>query len=237
MPKSFPQRRHPRYPAALSIVYWRKGAGPTRAGIGRTLNVSGGGACLELPEVLPLGTSLSVDLPTDPGELRVDALVVWVGGPESPGGDVLHGVSFIEVTADQHQALWDLVNRLAQRDPAGVSVPVRLSVLCRPQGDGGPPLQGETGDLGRGGLSVRLNHRLPPDTIVELTLPTSKGPRTMEASVVWLAPEEAQRPGEPIWHGLRFRDPRAAAKLTRALLLTEVPDARGWQQAGWPRLE
>jgi len=237
MPESFPQRRHPRYPAALSIVYWRKGAGSTRAGIGRTRNVSGGGACLELPEVLPLGTPLSVDLPTDPGELRMEAQVVWVGGPGSPGGEVLHGVSFIEVTAEQHQALWELVNRLAQRDPAGVSVPVRLSVLCRPRGDAGPPLQGETGDLGRGGLSVRLKHRLSPATVVELTLPTSKGPRTMEASVVWLAPPEAQQPGEPIWHGLRFRDPRAAAELTLGLLQTGVPDAGAWQQAGRPRPE
>jgi hypothetical protein len=190
-----------------------------------------------LPEVLPLATPLSVDLPTEPGELRLEAQVVWVGGLESPGGEDLHGVSFIEVTAEQHQALWDLVNRLAQRDPAGISVPVRLSVLCRPQGAAGPPLQGETGDLGRGGLSVRLKHRLPPATIVELTLPTSKGPRTMEASVVWLAPPEAQRPGEPSWHGLRFRDPRAAAELTLGLLLSDVPDGSGWQQAGQPRLE
>ena len=237
MPESFPQRRHFRYPAALSIVYWPKGVGPTRAGIGRTRDVSGGGACLELPEVLPIATPLSVDLPTDPGELRMEAKVVWVGGLVSPGGEILHGVSFVEVTAEQHHALWDLVNRLVQRDPARVSVPVRLSVLCRPQGAVGPPLQGETGDLGRGGLSVRLKQRLPPATLVELTLPTSKGPRTMEASVVWLAPPDAQRPGEPIWHGLRFLDPRAAAELTRGLLLTNVPDASGWQQVRRLRLE
>ena len=117
-------------------------------------------------------------------------------------------------------------------------MPVRLSVLCRPQGAAGPPLQGETGDLGRGGLSVRLTHRLLPATLVELTLPTPKGPRTVEASVVWLTPPEAQRPGEPIWHGLRFLDPRAAAELTLGfLLLADVPDASGRQQAWRPRLE
>ena len=237
MPEAFTQRRYPRYPVVLSVVYRMKGAGPVRARRGRTRNVSGAGACLELPEALPLATPLSVGLSTDPGELRLEAEVVWVGGPGSPGGEVLHGVAFIEVTAEQHQALWDLVNRLGQRCAAAIRVPVRLAVLCRPQEDAGPPLQGETGDLGRGGLSVRLKHRLPPDTLVELTLPTSKGPRTMEASVVWLTPPEAQQPGEPIWHGLRFRDPRAAAQLTRSLLLTDVPDPSGWPQAGRPPLE
>jgi len=58
MPDSFPQRRHPRYPAVLSIVYWRKEAGADRARRGRTRDVSAGGACLELPEALPLATPL-----------------------------------------------------------------------------------------------------------------------------------------------------------------------------------
>ena len=231
MYESFPQRRHPRYPVVLSIVYWRKGAGPTRAGIGRTHDVSGGGACLELPEALPLATLLSVELPTDPREFRLEAEVVWVGGPGARGAGVLHGVAFIEVTAEQHQALWDLVNRLGEQCAAAVRVPVRLAVRCRPQGAAGPPLQGVTGDLSRGGLSVRLAHRLPPGTLVELTLPTPRGPRNVEASVVWLPPPEVQRPGEPIWHGLRFRDPRAADELTLGLLLADVPDASGRQQA------
>lgn len=218
MPESFAQRRHPRYPVVLSIVYRLKGSGPASAGMGRTRNVSEGGACLELPEALPPATPLSVGLPTEQRELRMEAEVVWVGWPGPPGGGVLHGVAFIEVTSEQHQTLWGLVNRTGQRCAAAVRVPVRLAVLCRPQGDAGPPLQGETGDLSRGGLSVRLAHRLPVATAVELTLPTPRGPRTVEASVVWLAPPEAQRPGEPIWHGLRFRDPGVADELTLGLL-------------------
>jgi hypothetical protein len=175
MPESFAQRRHPRYPVVLSIVYRLKGSGPVSAGVGRTRNVSGGGACVELPEALPPATPLSVGLPTDRGELRMEAEVVWVGGHGPLGGGVPHGVAFIEVTSEQHQALWDLVNRLGQRCAAAVRVPARLAVLCRPEGDAGPPLQGEAGDLGRDGLSVRLAHRLPPATTVTLTLPTPRG--------------------------------------------------------------
>ena len=224
MPDSFPQRRHPRYPAVLSIVYWRKEAGADRARRGRTRDVSAGGACLELPEALPLATPLSVDLPMEPGGLRLEAEVVWVGGPGIPGAGVLHGVAFLEATAEQHQALWDLVNRLGHRSLGAVRVPMRLAVRCQPQGATGPPLHGETGDLSRGGLSVRLAQRLPQGTLVELTLPTSQGPRKVEASVVWLPPPEGQRPGEPIWHGLRYRHLSGADELTLGLLLAEVPD-------------
>jgi len=230
MPESFAKRCHPRYPVVLSIVYRLKGPVPASAGVGRTRNVSERGACLELPETLPPATPLSVGLPTSQGELGMEAEVVWVGGPVSPRGGVPHGVTFIEVAWEQHQALWGLVNRKGQKWETAVRIPVRLTVLCRPQGHAGPPLQGETGDLGRDGLSVRLAHRLPAATAVQLTLPTPRGPRMVEASVVWLTPPEAQRPGEPIWHGLRFRDPGMADELTLGLLMAHVPDEIARQQ-------
>jgi len=237
MSEGVAQRGQPRYPAVLSIVYWRQGVGFASAGRGRTRNLSVGGACLELPEALPTATPLRLGLPAAQGELRLEAEVVWVGGAGSPDGGILHGVAFTEVTAEQHDALGELVNRVGRGGATPIRVPVRLAVLCRPQGDAGPPLQGETGDVSRGGLSMRLAHRLPPATIVELTLPTPRGPRKVEASVVWLAPPEAQLPGKPSWHGLRFRDPGAADEMTLGLLLTDVPDANGRQQAGRPRAD
>ncbi|MBI4841144.1 MAG: PilZ domain-containing protein [candidate division NC10 bacterium] len=120
MPKSSAQRRHPRHPLVLSILYKSKDPAPAKVGVGWTRDVSDGGACLELAEPLQPGTPLSVILQTDQGSLGVEGKVVWVGGPVAGGGGVLHGVAFLDATPE---------------------------LLCRPKGDAGPPLQGETGDV------------------------------------------------------------------------------------------
>lgn len=109
--------------------------------------MSDGGACLELAEPLQPATPLSVILQTDQGSLGVEGKVVWVGGPVAGGGGVLHGVAFLDATPEQLRALWKLVARKGKARQAAVRVPVKLAILCRPKGDAGPPLQGETGDV------------------------------------------------------------------------------------------
>lgn len=223
MPDWSTQRRYPRHPLALSILYKARGPAPAKAGVGWTRNVSDGGACLELAESLPFASPLSVILQTDQGGLGVEGKVVWVGGTAAGGGGFLHGVAFQDVTPEQLRALWKLVAKKGQARQAAVRVPVKLAVLCRPKGETAPPFQGETGDVSREGLLAYLPQVLPSMTPVEITLPTRRDPLTVEARVVWVEPPEARLPGQPVRHGLRFTNLSWAHELTLGLLLAELP--------------
>lgn len=223
MPDSSAQRRHPRHPLILSILFKSKEPAPVKVGVGWTRNVSDGGACLELAERFPLATPLSVILQTDQGSLGVEGKVAWVGGPTAGEGGVLHGVAFQEVTHEQLGALWKLVARKGQARQAAVRVPAKLAVLCRPKREAAPPLQGETGDISREGLLVYLPQVLPSMTPVEIILPTRRDPLTVEARVVWVESPEARLPGQPVRHGLRFTNLSWAHELTLGLLLAELP--------------
>ncbi|MBI2562572.1 MAG: PilZ domain-containing protein [candidate division NC10 bacterium] len=143
MPNSSAQRRHPRHPLVLSILYKSKDPAPVKVGVGWTRDVSDGGACLELAEPLPFATPLSVILQTDQGSLGVEGKVVWVGGPAAVGGGTLHGVAFLDATPEQLRALWALIARRGQARQAAVRVPVKLPA----QGGRGPAHPGR--DRGR----------------------------------------------------------------------------------------
>lgn len=224
MPDWSVQRRYPRHPVVLSIFYKLKGSAPARAGAGKTRDLSEGGACLELAEPLPLSTALSVVLQTNQGGLGMEAEVVWVGGPGAPGGGMLHGVAFTQVSPEQHRALQSLVQRKGQVRHLTIRVPVKLAALCRLDGEAGPPLQGETGEISRQGMLLCLPQALPVAAAVEITLPTPRGPLMVQAAVVWVEPPEAQRPGKPIHHGLRFRNLGWTDELTLGLLLEGAPE-------------
>jgi hypothetical protein len=154
----------------------------------------------------------------------MEAQVVWAGGPGHVGGAVLHGVAFTQVTPEEQRALRDLIQRQEQVRNVAIRVPVMLSVLCRRKGEVGSPLRGQTGDISRGGLSLRLPRSLPMATAVEITLYTRRGPLTVEGTVVWVEPPEAQAPGAPVHHGLRFTDLGWASELSLGLLLAEIPE-------------
>ncbi len=219
MPDPSDHRQHPRYPIVLSIFYKLRSPGPSGGGVGWTRNLSEGGACVEVADRLPPATTLHLSLQTDRGALLVAAEVIWVGGPGPVAGGLPHGVAFAEVTPEQQQALRDLVQRLAVAGHLGVRVPRRLSVLCRRLGEAGSTLQGRTENVSRGGLCLSLPHRLPPETMVEVTLPTPQGPLPVEAAVVWVERTEGQDSGEAIRHGLRFAPLGWTDELTLGLLL------------------
>lgn len=233
MPEWSVQRRVPRYPIKLPILYKRKGPAPARAGVGWTRDLSEGGACLELAEGLEPSSSLQLFLRTDQGGLELDAEVRWAAGP-APGGGVLHGVAFTEIAPDQRQLLRDLILSKGQVRQAGVRLPAEVPVTCQPKGQAGPPLQGRTGDLSRAGLLLRLPQVLPPDTVMVVSLPTSRGPVAAEGVIVWVEPPEAQTPGKLIRHGVRFTDIGWASELALGLLLAEVPDEMARQQKRRP---
>lgn len=214
------RRKDLRHPLVLSIVYQRADAGETGRGVGWTRNLSAGGACLELPDPLPEATPLRVALQTDQGSLWMDAEVVWAGRAEDAAEGVPHGIAFLQVTAEQAQALGGLVDRLGQLKDVAVRVPLRRSVECQLAGTPEAPLRGLTGEVSRRGLSVSLPERLPEASDVEVTLPTPEGQLTVRAKVTWVDAKEGD-PGERIRHGLEFTRLDWTDELTLGLLLAE----------------
>lgn len=214
------RRRHARYPVVLSLIYRRTDTAGGPRSIGWTRNLSAGGACLELGAALPAKTPLRVGLQTDRGSLWVEAQVVWVGRSAPPAAGIPHGIVFLQLRAEQAQALASLVERLGRVRGVAVRVPVRHQVACRPAGEAGPLLQGRTRDLSRRGVAVVLPRPLPPWSDVELTLPTPQGPLTVAAKVMWVQPA-AEAEGEGVAHGLAFAGLDWGQGLALGLLLTE----------------
>ncbi len=197
------QRRFARYRISIPIVHRSIPTG-IGAGVGWTRDLSEGGACVELAERFWPQTPIQLCLQTGRGHLEVEARVAWAGEPDSARGCTPHGLAFTKVVEDQLQALRDLILSREQVRPAGVRVPVALPVTFRPKGHSGPSLHGRTGNISRGGLSLRLLQAFPPGMALELTLHTRTGPLTAEGTIAWVAPPERRRPGELIPHGLRF---------------------------------
>jgi c-di-GMP-binding flagellar brake protein YcgR len=172
MPKAPEKRQFARYLIQLPLLH--REPAPSAVGVGSTKNLSQGGACVELAERLHEKTPLHARLQTDRGIIHVEARVVWSGDP-APRGGILHGVAFVEVAPEHDRALCALLLSQGEVRQAGVRLPLELAVTCRPKGHPDPPIQGQTGNLSRGGLLVRLPLTLPPDTVIELTLHTRTG--------------------------------------------------------------
>jgi hypothetical protein len=219
------RRRPPRYPVQLPLLHKQKTAAPSRTGSGWTHNLSEGSACLELDERLVPSIPLQVFLQTDRGAIEVEAQVVWEVGAERAGaaeGGVLHGVLFTHLAPAQLQALRDLLLSRRGERRGGARIPADLAVTCRPKGQADLPLQGQTGDLGRGGLLLRLTQALPPGTALEVTLHPPSGPVTAEGEVVWTEPPERRKRGQPIHHGVRFTALGWSRSLSLALVLSRT---------------
>lgn len=221
MPEASDRRQFARYLIQLPLLHKAGRPAPLKVGVGWTKNLSVGGACVELAERLQAETPLRTRLQTDQGAIDVEAHVVWAGDPAPTGGGILHGVTFAEIAPEQLQALQALLLSKGEMRQAGVRLPLELSVTCQPKGQAGPPLQGQTGNLSRGGLLLRLPQALAPETVVELTLHTPHGPLTAEGTVVWVQPPDQGTPGEPIRHGVRFTALGWSTTLSLGLVLAE----------------
>lgn len=215
------QRRFPRYQIQLPLLHKTKPPPPIRVGVGWTHNVSEGGTCVELSEHFQPVTPLRVRLQTDQGAIEVEAQVAWTEECGGEGRGVLHGLAFTYVATDQLRALRNLIVSKGQMREAGVRLPLRLSVTCQVKEPTGVTLQGRTGDMSWGGLSLRLPQPLPPGTAVEMTLHTPSGPLRAEGVVVWVGPQGQRMPGEPLWHGLRFTALGWTTSLSLGLFLVE----------------
>jgi len=224
MTQTVSERRFPRFAVQVPVRHPSAATAQAPFRVGWTRNLSQGGACIEMEERLPAPSPLQIRLQTDRGSVDVEAQVVWEAerSAEKPedGGGMLYGVAFTYLAPEQMQAIQTLLPAEGKMRRSEVRVPVDLPVTCRARGSEGPPLEGRTGNISRGGLLLRLSQELPTGTLVDLTLHGTEGPIHGEGEVVWMDPAERRTPGAPIKHGVRFTAMGWSRAQTLALLLT-----------------
>ena len=218
MPEWSIQRRFPRYVVHLLCLYQVA----TRPGhayqAGWTLELSEGGACLELGEQLHPSTPLHLRLQADTETIDIEAQIIWAGQPGLPGG-ILHGVVFTRVTPRHLETLRDLL-RVPRSDRRGeIRLPLTLPVTCHYHSQNGTVIRGRTGDISRDGLLLLLPEVLAPGTALEITLHTAKEPLTIQGKIIWTEPLELWTRGEPIAHGFQLSSSGWSIPLVRALFL------------------
>jgi len=224
MPEFVMQRRFPRFPIKLPVLYKVLEPTPSKPGVGWTRDLSEGGICLELADRLEPTTVLWVLLRSDLGGLELTARVAWVGGQAAGPGGIPHGVAFERIGPNQLVALRELlVQHKVQLRQEGVRVPLEVSVRCQPKGGTGQIVEGRTGDISRGGMLLLLPVAIPPLTPLKVSIPTARGKIEAEGVIAWIEPLEGKAPGEAIRHGFRFTEMSWPNQLTLGLFLAESP--------------
>jgi hypothetical protein len=198
------RRQFRRYTLQLPLLHKPTAPVLARAEAGWTRNLSEGGACVELAGCLQVQMPLRVHLRTDRSTIEAEAQVAWTGEPVLPSGGILHGVTYTQVAPNHSRTLQDLLISKGLLRPAGVRLPFEVAVTCQLKGKTGPPLQGQTRDISRGGVLLRLPQLMSSGAVLEFTLHTRTGPLVAEGTVIWEAPPEGRTRGGPIRHGLRF---------------------------------
>jgi c-di-GMP-binding flagellar brake protein YcgR len=217
--------RSPRYQIALSVTYRTtpRGSAAALEGSGRTRNLSDTGGCLELDEPLSSGMSVALTFRDDGEALALQAEVVWVGHPRRPSGGILHGVTFLSVTAEQRQALHGFIQRKGRIRSRNARIPAALPTECRLPGASDEPVHGWTGDLSWEGCSLLLPDRFPVGTMLEVALTTPRGDVSAKATVVWVEPMERLRTRHLTRHGVRFAQVSWTREHALDLVLDRIP--------------
>lgn len=109
MPEPMERRQSPRARIRIPLLYRRIAPAPVISGVGWTHNLNETGACLEIADRFEAPTALRLLFQTDQGSLDLHAVVEWVAVIKTEGGGKLHGVTFLEVTSDQQQAILELL--------------------------------------------------------------------------------------------------------------------------------
>lgn len=95
------RRASPRFPAALPVRCCAPGdAERTRELMGQTGDVSLGGVLLFLPETLPPGLVLGLQLALPSGPVTAEGTVVWRGPQPAVGGKTPHGIRLLRFVED-----------------------------------------------------------------------------------------------------------------------------------------
>ena len=220
MDSSSAGHRFPRYQIQLPVLQ-KAAYTAKRVEVGWTLDLSEGGASLELPTRLPVPARIWLRLQTDRGPIELEARVVWSGEPPAPGRGVVHGVAFLGTTEAQRQALHAMLATRGQGSESGIRLSLDLPVTCRPEKEPESPLRGRTVDLSRGGVLLLLDRPLPAGTSMELLLHTPRGSLTAEGVVVW-ADLPGDRTNAPVQHGLRLTSLSWSTFLALGLVLADL---------------
>ena len=212
-----------RYPIQLPLLYWRKTGTRTRAGAGWTRELGEKGFTAELAARFDVDTLLHVRIQTDRGPIEAEATIIWIGASTPAGAENYYGLTFTEIAAGPLQALRDLILPLSMVAHAGMRLAMDLSVTCRPKNADGAPIKGQTGEMSRGGMLLRLPRVIAPGTVLDLTVHSGNGPLALEGAVVWTQAPEEQKPGELIDHGVRFTSSTWSVSLALGFLLAGRP--------------
>jgi hypothetical protein len=215
------RRKHARYPIVVPILYGLECSNPVMASAGWTRDLSEGGTCLELSERLEVSALIRLFLRTDQGGIATQGQVIWIEGPLQTGG-TLHGVIFTRMNSAQSQAVHELLSRKRMVWQAVVRIPLELPVIYQLKGQPRSLHQGQTENVSRRGLLLRLPLVYLPGTLLEVTLHTPRGHLTAQGTIVRVIPLEAQMPGEPIRHGFHFTDISHATQITLGRVLAEA---------------
>lgn len=212
-----------RYPIQLPLLYWRKAGTRTRVGAGWTRELGEGGFTAELAERFEVETLLRVRIQTDRGPIETESKIVWIGASTPAGAENYYGLAFTHIAPENLQALRDLILPLSMVAHAGMRLAMDLSVTCRPKTPGESPLKGQTGEMSRGGMLLRLPRAIAPGTVLDLTLHSGNGPLALEGAVVWSQRPKDQKAGELIDHGVRFTSSTWSVSLALGFLLAGRP--------------
>ncbi len=215
------RRKHARYPIVVPILYGLDCSDSVLASAGWTRDLGEGGVCLELSERLEVSAPIRLFLRTDQGGFATQGQVIWAEGPLQTGG-ILHGVGFTRMVLAQHQAVRELLLRRRMVWRAVVRIPVQIPVIYQLKGQPRSLHQGQTENVSRRGLLLRLPLAYSHGTPLEVTLHTPHGHLTAEGMVVHVEPLQAQTPGEPIRHGFHFTDISHATQITLGRVLAET---------------
>ena len=213
-----PARQFPRHVVQVPIRYRTAGVDSPQLQSGWTRNLSEGGVGLELNERLPPAARLRLWLFTEHGSLAFEGRVVWeLAEPDASGG-ILHGVAFAALRPAQVEALRRLTSPPAMGQRTGPRLPLQRPLTCR--GPAGP-VEGETANVSRGGLLLRLTLALPLGTPLGFSLPAPRGAITGTGEIVWVEAPAGPAAGAPIRHGLRFTALGWADAYALAVLVTD----------------
>jgi PilZ domain-containing protein len=195
------QQKFPRYPIQVPLLHAILSRRAERSSMGWTRNLSEGGACVELAEVVPAATAVRLCFQTDHGTLEAKAEVVWAAAPDRDTGLVPHGVAFTRMAPDERQTLRALLQTPATARHSGTRFPVDLPVAYRALNQSGPPHWGWIENVSRGGMLLNLHELLQPGTQLKVTWQIATQHLTAEGTIIWVEPSEGRT---PIRHGFRF---------------------------------
>ncbi|MFQ5839423.1 MAG: PilZ domain-containing protein [Candidatus Methylomirabilales bacterium] len=210
------RQRFPRHPIQVPVLYRRLDLeDPAGADIGWSMDLSEGGARLDLRALVRVGSRLGLVLFTHPEAVEAEARVIWTRKQDYDA--VHHGVEFLYLPSTHFTALLKAFPQEHSVRQRAIRLPITLPAQCRAPCEGLPPLRGWTGDISRTGVLLFLPRQLPLNTEAEVTLEDARGKLRLPGRVRWV---DGSRNGMgPIRHGIEFLQPPLESRRLLSLFL------------------